>query len=87
MSLTEAEWREAFRRCAIIADWPSTLTRPVGRGADGVGWCAEAPQFDIDANARAILDDSEVERWNDCLSRFLREALFRKEPEDEAARG
>lgn len=81
--MTEAEWREAFRRCAIIADWSNTLTRPTGVGEDGMDWCAESEKFDVEANALAILDDEEVLRWNEAeQSSWIMKELLRKREDD-----
>lgn len=74
--MTEAEWREAFRRCCIIADWPSSLSRPTACGEDGVDWCSEAPGFDVEANARAMLDDEKIRDYNDCADEWLMEKLL-----------
>lgn len=74
--LTEEEWREAFRRACIITDWTNILSRPTGIGADGMDWCAEAPQFDVEANARAILSDEQIREVNSDGSAWLLQRLI-----------
>lgn len=78
-SLTVEQWREAFRRLAIIEDWRQ-LHRPSAAGADGTEWCSETEKFDPEALARKLLDDAAVQAWWDdgCfgLGDWLLDAIF-----------
>jgi len=75
--LTLEEWKRAFHRMAIVAEWPNTMVAPTAStGPNGEAWVPEAlDKYDVEANARLILDDEAVKRWNECESYPLRQLL------------
>jgi hypothetical protein len=73
--LTTNQWREAFRRLAIIEAYNRTMNKP-----QGSEWCEETDKYDPEVDARAILDDERVRQANDIPGRWekvLLKAIFR----------
>jgi hypothetical protein len=73
--MTKKEWKKAFHRLCIIADY-NTVQRPSVFGEDGNDWFPDSiDKFDVEANAKALLDDELITKWNELDSWPLKQIL------------